>query len=43
VWEAGESKQDLILRSQLPTRDEDNGEILVWNVLECQVSENITA
>jgi hypothetical protein len=43
VFEAGESQKDLSLRSQLPTRDEDNGEIWVWSVLETQVSENITA
>lgn len=43
VFQAGEDRGDLILRSQLPTRDEDNGDLLVWNVLEFHTSENITA
>jgi hypothetical protein len=43
VFQAGQDQKDLLLRSQLPTRDEENGEIWVWSVLEAQVSENITA
>jgi hypothetical protein len=43
IWQAGQEPGGLKVRSELPTMDEQPGEVWVWNVLEYHVTEIITA
>lgn len=43
IWQAGQVKGDLSMSADLPMRDEDNGDIVMFQVIETHVTETITA
>lgn len=43
IWQAGQAKPGLAMTADLPFRDEDGGEVLSFQILECHVTECITA
>jgi hypothetical protein len=43
IWQAGQVKGDLSMSADLPMRDEDSGDIFMFQVIELHVTETITA
>jgi len=43
IWQAGKTPGDLAMTADLPWRDEDGGEVVMFQILEFHVTEVITA